>query len=147
MGNVLSFFRKLLFLSPSIDYHVISRRTEEKINEFIIHHKLQDIKVRLNQYAPHDEFLRLFQKNNMSILIRIPLGFLAFLYYFFYPGRVFGGDWYNPFSNSINIYSDHSAIALHELGHAVDFRNRKYPGLYQITRFIPFAAQRRFERT
>jgi hypothetical protein len=140
LGNVLSLPEKLLLLCMKIDNHMISEGTERMVHEFISHHNLKDIKIRLNQYAPHDEFLRLFKNSNIHILIRLTIGLLTCIGYLLNPGRIFGGDFYNPFSNSVNIFSDHVAIALHELGHALDFRNRKYPGLYALMRLLPFVA-------
>ena len=45
------------------------------------------------------------------------------VFYTIFPGRVFGGDRYNPFTNTINLYSDHPSIALHEAAHAKDRNN------------------------
>jgi len=53
---------------------------------------------------------------------------------------LFGGDFYNPYTNSANIFSDHPAIALHELGHALDFERRRHRGLYSLLQVIPFVA-------
>ena len=140
LGNVLSLPSKVLLLSMKIDSHMITDDVVPPILEFISCHDLYDVKVRLNQFAPHDEFLRLFKNNNMNILIRIFFGIFFLLGYLLNPGRLFGGDFYNPTTNSVNIFSNHTGIALHELGHALDFKNRKYPGLYQLSRFIPFVA-------
>ena len=58
LGNVLSIPSKILFLSKKIDNHMISDDIAAYVAEFITFHKLYDIKVRLNQFAPHDEFLK-----------------------------------------------------------------------------------------
>ncbi len=52
-------------------------------------------------------------------------------------GRVLGGDHYNPYTNTIHLFSDDSAIALHEAGHAVDFAKKAQPGYYAIGRILP----------
>ena len=54
----------------------------------------------------------------------------------FFAGLI-GGDNYNPFTNTINIYSDHPAIALHEAAHAKDFASQKDKGLYAAARLLP----------
>ncbi len=54
------------------------------------------------------------------------------------PGRFFGGDNYNPFSNTLNLYSDLAPIALHEAGHARDFARQRYKGIYAILYVVPF---------
>ncbi len=119
---------------------MISSETEEHVIAFMVHHQLYDVRVRLNQYAPGDEFLRLFAKSRMNVLIRFFFWCFSFIGYVLNPGRIFGGDFYNPATNAVNLFSNNVGIALHELGHALDFRRRKYPGLYQLSRFIPFVA-------
>ncbi|MDB4443895.1 hypothetical protein N9174_00970 [bacterium] len=140
LGNILSIPSKILLFSRKVDSHMISSETETYILEFLMYHNLYDVKVRLNQYAPYDEIRRISQKNRMNILIRIYVWLFSMIAYVLNPGRLFGGDYYNPATNSVNIFSNHVGIALHELGHALDFSKRKYPGLYQLSRFLPFVA-------
>jgi hypothetical protein len=140
LGNILSIPSKALLLSAKIDSHMISSKTEELMLSFIIRHDLYDVRVRLNEFAPMSELKRIFKPNNMNIIIRVFFGFLSVLIYLFNPGRIFGGDFYNPATKTVNLFSDHPGVALHELGHALDFKRRKYPGLYQLFRFIPFVA-------
>ena len=140
LGNILSIPSKILLFSRKVDSHMISSGTEAYILEFLMYHNLYDVKVRLNQYAPYDEIRRISQKNKMNILIRLYVWAFSMIAYVLNPGRLFGGDYYNPATNSVNVFSNHVGIALHELGHALDFSKRKYPGLYQLIRFIPFVA-------
>lgn len=140
LGNLLSLPSKILLLNPYIDSHNIDKKYEKYISEFIEQYKLYDVKVRLNQYAPLSEFQRIFMKNHMNILFRLFFGVFYFIGYLLNIGRLFGGDNYSPVTNSVNIYSNNPSIILHELGHALDFRRRKYPGLYMILKFIPFVS-------
>jgi len=52
-------------------------------------------------------------------------------------GKVMGGDYYNPISGTISVRSNIPAIAAHEIGHAADFSNIKFPSLYTTARLIP----------
>jgi len=104
LGNILSLPLKILYLTPSIDSHMISSETEEHIIAFIVHHELYDVKVRLNQYAPADEFRRLFIRSDMNPVIRFCFWLISFVGYVLNPGRVFGGDFYNPATNVVNIF-------------------------------------------
>lgn len=140
LGNVLSIPQKIMFLSGKIDNHMISNETVAYIAEFIIHHKLYDVKVRVNQFSPHGELVRLFKNKRMNLFFRIVFGIFYLLGLLVNPGRIFGGDFYHPATNSVNLFSDHAGIALHELGHALDFKKRKYPGIYSLIRYIPFVA-------
>lgn len=140
LGNIFLIPSKLLLLSLKIDSHMISHKTEQLILSFIVRHGLYDVKVRLNEFAPLNEMKRIFQPNRMNPIVRIFFGFLSMLFYVLNPGRLFGGDFYNPATKTVHLFSDHAGIALHELGHALDFKSRQYPGLYQCLRFLPFVA-------
>jgi hypothetical protein len=54
-----------------------------------------------------------------------------------FPGRVIGGDHFNPFTNTLHIYSDVPAVAIHEGGHAKDFARRYYKGTYAAGYLLP----------
>jgi hypothetical protein len=62
------------------------------------------------------------------------------LFYTILPGRVFGGDNYNPFTNTISLYSDLPAVALHEGGHAKDFAEKTYRGTYAAIGILPLVS-------
>ena len=53
------------------------------------------------------------------------------------PGRIFGGDRYNPFTNSLYLNSDVAAVALREAAYAKDVRSHKLPGTYAATQELP----------
>jgi hypothetical protein len=68
---------------------------------------------------------------------RYTVGILSALGYTILPGRLFGGDNYNPYTNTINLYSDLPAVALHEGAHAKDFAVREYKGTYAFLYMWP----------
>lgn len=137
IGNILSIFPKIIFLNWRMNNHRISGETEDYMKRFIERHGLEDVTVRLNQYAPIEELLSLEKNKSVSPLLRYPFGGLFMFSYTFTPMRLVGGDCYNPYANTVHIFSDHIGIALHELGHALDFKRRRFPGLYSLLRFIP----------
>lgn len=140
MGNILSIQSKLLLLNFSIDNHRISNDNKQIAIDFIEHHKLYDTKIRFNEYAPSDELKRLFNVTRINFIFKYIFGLFHTLSYVINPGRLFGGDYYNPITNTVNIYSNNPAIILHELGHALDFNQRIYPGLYMLLRYIPIVS-------
>lgn len=130
---------KVLLLNKNYANHDISPRTEAIVADFIKVNHLEGVKVRINQFAPFQTVWRTVTNGQVGIPYRIlglPMGFLASTV-----GRPFGGliisDFYDPFSNTVNIYSDDVSIALHELGHAKDFAHRRWRGTYAITRKFP----------
>ena len=75
---------------------------------------------------------------------RWTLGLMTVSTYTVLPERllagIFGGDHYNPYTNTISLYSDSRAITIHEAGHSKDFakkRNRHWKGVYAAIRLIP----------
>ena len=127
-----SLFGKLILWNIKVQNHEISRTTEDAIRDYLAANDLAHVKVRLNQYAVGAEWRR--WKHNYAIGggWKYTVGVLNMLYYTVLPGRFFGGDHYNPYSNTINIYSDVSAIGLHESGHSKDFARRTWKGTYSI---------------
>ena len=134
-GSLLS---KLLLWNGKVDSHQISDETVEALVQFCKEHELGDAKICINAYSVRDEWHRTFSNTNIHPVWRYPFGFLAWAQYTIMPGRFFGGDNYNPFSNTINIYSDLKPVALHEAGHAQDFARQRLKGTYAFLYMIPF---------
>ena len=128
---------KLALLSWHVENHDVSPETEVALLEYLDLNRLCRVKVRINQYAPGGEYRRLFRNRDVGAGWRYTLGLLTVTLYTIFPERVFGGDNYNPFTNTVHLYSDESAIALHEGGHAKDFAETTHKGLYAAVRLLP----------
>lgn len=137
LANVLAVPNKLLFLNADFESHQLDRAIEADIEQFVRRHQMQDVYVRLNAYDPVGELGRLFTNRRVSLLLRLSIGLLSWLAYCLNIGRLFGGDHYNPFTNTVNLYSGNRSIALHELGHVKDFHGVRFPGLYALLRMLP----------
>jgi hypothetical protein len=133
-----SLLGKLLLWNGNVDSHEVSEETIQAAIGFCQENDLGDVMIRVNAYSVADEWRRTFGNDNVGPIWRYPLGFLAWLQYTALPGRFFGGDNYNPYSNTINLYSDLKPIALHEAGHAQDFASRRDKGLYAFLYMVPF---------
>ncbi len=142
IGNVLGLPYKILLWSWKVDNHAVSEKTEQALVEFLASTSadpaLADARFRLNQYSPLDDLHRLIINHHMSWPFRLLLGVpTTLISEVLLPGRLLGGDHYNPFTNTVHIYSDDSAITLHETGHAEDFAEQSYPGVYATLRLLP----------
>lgn len=129
-GWLIGIPSKLLLWDHRIDRHRISEPTIEAATDYMRANELAHVQVRLNQYAPHKDFKRLRKNTSVAWPYRYTLGLLSVGGEAILPGRLFGGDHYNPFTQTVHLYSDVPAIALHELAHAKDFSRRTYPGTY-----------------
>ncbi len=138
LGNLLSLPKKILLLNPKVDSHSVSPKTEASLQEFLAAHPeaAKDLKVRINQWTPVGEFKRLIRNRRIEWYFRVFPGIPTTLFSSV-TGRVLGGDHYNPYTNTIHLFSDDPAIALHEAGHAVDFAKQTQPGYYAVGRILP----------
>lgn len=134
-----SLIGKAILTDRKVDSHQISPTTVEALDRYIKANGLGDMKVRVNQYDPKGEWRRLRANKKVGAGWRYTLGVLSWVGYTILPGRVIGGDSYNPFTHTINLYSDIPVIALHEGGHGKDFRGRKYTGTHAAAYILPFA--------
>jgi hypothetical protein len=133
-----SWLGKLVLWDRRVDNHRIGEETKAILERYIAANELHHVKVRLNQYHPRGEFRRIRQNKSMGAGWRYTVGMISWLQYTLLPGRILGGDHYNPYSNTIHLYSDIPAIAVHEGGHAKDFAERKRKGTYAFIYVIPF---------
>lgn len=138
-GDLLSKLPQLLFWDLRYGNHRISVETEQALLEFAREYELKDVKFSLNQWAPHKEIGRLVTNPHIGWPYKIlffPSTLITSLL-----GRPFSGllisDYYDPGSNTVHIFSDHPAIALHEGGHALDFSRKEFKGTYAIARILP----------
>ncbi len=137
VGWVFGIPGRLLLWDPRIDNHHLSCHSEAVLAGYLHDNDLQHVKMRLNQYAPLEDWRRLRANKTVGWGYRYTLGALSLLGEAILPGRIFGGDHYNPFTATVHLYSDLPAIALHEAAHAKDFSRRDYPGTYALAYLIP----------
>jgi hypothetical protein len=105
--------------------------TYAKVNE------LDGLCVRVNQYAPIDEWKRLTKNDQISPGWRYTVGALSLVGYTLLPGRIIGVDNYNPYTNSVYVYSDVPALAMEAAAYAKDVKHRDLPGTYAAVNSLP----------
>ena len=137
IGWVIGIPDKIILWDRRVANHDISLESEAAIAEYLAVNDLSTVKVRLNQYAPLDDWRRLRANTAVGFGWRYTVGTLVWLGETIFPGRVFGYDHFNPFSNTVYVFSDAPAIGLHESAHAKDFARRKYKGTYAAIYFLP----------
>ena len=132
---------KLVLWNWNMESHEISEETKVYMKKYMIENNLRDVKVRFNQYSPLSEWRRLTKNENINPIARYTVGTISLLGYTFLPERliagVYGGDHYNSFTNTINIYSNSIPVVIHEAGHSKDFLQRENRTLYAMIYAIP----------
>lgn len=136
-GRVLGVPRQLLLWNRRVSNHNISDHTEQIVSDYLTVNELPEVLVRVNEYAPLAEWKRLRNNRRVGAGWRYTAGTLELLRYTLLPGRLFGEDWYNPFTDTINLYSDVPAIALHEAAYAKNIHHRRRPGTYAVLQHVP----------
>lgn len=142
LGNVLGIPAKIVLWSWKVNNHDISAHTEQFLVDYLEATSpfpaLDEARFRINEYAPIDELKRLVHNHHVAWPYRLLLGLpLTLIFEVLLPGRLLGGDHYNPFTNSVHLYSDDGAIALHEAGHAHDTAQQRFKGTYATLRLLP----------
>lgn len=124
-GSIASIPQKVILLNPNIDSHIVNSKTEQYLRDFIRDNTetMRGVKVRINQCSPIQELDRLVKNKHVSLIWRIFPGIPVTIWSSL-TGRILGGDNYNPYTNTISLYSNDPAVALHEACHAKDFMSR-----------------------
>ncbi|WP_028886924.1 hypothetical protein [Teredinibacter turnerae] len=135
-----SLLAKLVLWNKKVDSHEVSAETIDVLAEYLARNELDDVQVLVNTYKPGVQWSRTFRNREIGGFWRFTLGIFNAVGYTILPGRFFGGDHFNPYSNTISIYSDIPSVLLHEGGHAKDFNSRKYKGIYSAIYGIPGVA-------
>lgn len=137
VGWLLGIPSKILLWDRRADNHNIGTETESAIASYLYDNELDSVRVRINQYRPGEDWKRLVKNKSVAAPWRYSLGALSVLGETVIPGRLFGGDHYNPYTNTVHIYSDIPSVALHEGAHAKDFARRKWKGTYAAAYLLP----------
>jgi hypothetical protein len=137
VGWVVGVPSKLILLDSRMDNHHVGDDTVGALRAHLERNGLSDVKVRVNQYAPQREFRRLVRNKSVGWGWRYTIGLVSWLYQAVLPGRILGGDNYNPYTDTINLYSDVRAVAVHEGGHAKDLAARRFKGAYAFAYSLP----------
>ncbi len=135
-----SLLAKLMLWDRDVDSHEISACTLAHLDAYLQFNGLDHVQVLANRYAPGNQWRRLFKNRAVGAFWRYTIGVLSVSLYTIMPGRFFGGDAFNPYTNTIYLYSDDPAIALHEAAHAKDFARRRLKGLHAAIYALPLAA-------
>ena len=104
-GKFFGLPNRIAIGKSGIDSHSVSHATEMKITNYLEQNNLNSVLIRSNQYAPLDEFKRTLANDRIRPIWKSTFGTYNLLKYTLLPGRIVGGDWYNPYSNSLHVYS------------------------------------------
>ncbi len=128
---------RLIRLNKKINNHQVSPETLDKLRTYLVENDLTDVTILVNHYDPRDQWQRLKENRRVGAGWRYTLGTLNLLTYTLFPSRVFGGDGYNPFTNTMQVNSDLPAIALYEAAFAKNVHAHRRAGTYVALTGLP----------
>lgn len=137
LRDIARFPSRLFRLGREVDEAEEARQAEEQVAEYLEQNDLTDVYVAINQYEPRDQWRRLRENERVGAGWRYSLGALSVVGYTLLPGRVFGRDSYNPYTNTLSVNSGNSTQALFEAAYAKDVHARNNPGSYVAISSLP----------
>lgn len=136
LAKLLALPEQLIFWDFRLKNRNVSDTTLEELRQFLMYYQLNDVKVRVNRTAPIDQYRRLFGNDDLFWLFKVFPGFFVTTISLI-SERITAGDYYNPYTNTIHLFSDIPAVALHEGGHAKDTAGQDDGGLNSVLRIVP----------
>lgn len=130
IGYVLGTPARLVTLNKKTNNHHVSAETVEKLKVYLAVNDITDVYVAVNEYDPKGQWQRLRENTRVAPGWRYSLGTLSWLGYTVLPNRIFGGDRYSPYTNTLNLSSDVPAQVLSAAAYAKDIHSQRLPGTY-----------------
>jgi hypothetical protein len=137
IGWIVGIPRRIVLWDRRVDNHQVQPETMAEVATYAKVNELDGICVRVNQYAPADEWKRLTKNDRISPGWRYTVGAASLIGYTLLPGRIIGIDNYNPYTNSVYVYSDVPALAMEAAAYAKDIKQRELPGTYATVNTLP----------
>jgi hypothetical protein len=137
VGWVFGIPKKIILWDRRAVNHRVSVETEQNLAQYLEANGLTSTKVRINQYDPVGEWQRLRANKEVGAGWRYTVGAFDTLAYTVFPGRLFGSDRYNPYTDSVYVYSDIPCLAQEQAGYAKLVHARPHPGTYAALTSLP----------
>jgi hypothetical protein len=106
-------------------------------SNYLDNNSLKGLFIDVREYDPGQQWQRLVDNNRVSPIWKYTLGSAYHLGYSILPGRAFGYDRYDPFTNTLSINSTRPSSALFTAGYVKKIYDQRYPGTYVAANFLP----------
>lgn len=109
----------------------------QSASDYLDDNGLNGVNIDVREYNPKAQWNRLKSNTRIAPLWKYTGGTLYHLGYCVFPGRAFGFDHYNGFTNTLSINSLSSASAVFQAGYVKKIYAQRYPGTFIATTFMP----------
>jgi len=136
MRDVVEFPRKL-FRFGRPDTRPATAEVEQTVVTYLEKNDLTDVAVEVGEYDPSRQWQRLRENQRVGPLWKYSVGSLTVVGYSLLPGRVFGIDCYNPFTDTLCVNSRNPPQALFEAARAKALRGEQFVGSSVVLSSLP----------
>jgi hypothetical protein len=109
----------------------------ESATEYLDDNNLSGVYIDVREYDPQEQWRRLRSNDRIAPIFKYTGGTLRHVRYCILPGRVFGFDSYNAYTNTLCIDSASEASAVFHAGYVKKLYAEKYPGIYMAANWLP----------
>lgn len=140
LGHFGSLFAKLIFLDSNIGWGLDENRSRAVLSMLEKDEEIKDLTVRINHTEAFYDTYRMFTEEKLTernnILARATIGLFDFVKDELW-AEFFRGDYYNPMTKTVVVYSNVESISAHEIGHHKDFSFFTSDWEYSLTGMLP----------
>ncbi len=109
----------------------------QSASDYLDDNGLSGVNIDVREYNPKAQWNRLKSNTRIAPLWKYTGGTFYHLGYCVFPGRAFGFDHYNGFTNTLSINSLSSASAVFQAGYVKKIYDQRYPGTFIAMTFMP----------
>jgi len=128
---------RILHLSTETPSRELTPETAERLNNYLQRNELDDLHIEIRHHDPAGQWRRLRQNSRISPLWRYTAGAMSLIGYTLFPGRVWGTNCYNPYTDSLSINSNRPLELLQQSAVAKEIRRKRWPGPYAAFTSLP----------
>ncbi len=122
---------------PEEDPGALRLQAVQTATDYLDDNGLKGVYIDVREYNPREQWNRLQNNQRISSFWKYTGGSLYHLGYCVLPGRAFGMDSYNGFTNTLSINSTSSANSILHAGYVKKLYDQRYPGTYIAANWLP----------
>ena len=130
-------YPRTLFRFGRPDPRPSQEEVEQTVITYLEKNDLTDVEVEVGEYDPGTQWQRLRDNPRVSPFWKYSVGSLTVVGYSVLPGRAFGIDSYNPFTDTLSLNSRNPHRALFEASRAKALRGEHYVGSSAVLSSLP----------
>ena len=109
----------------------------QSASDYLDENGLKGVYIDVREYNPREQWNRLRSNTRVSPFWKYTGGTLYHAVYCVLPGRAFGYDQFNGFTNTLSINSLSSPSAVFQAGYVKKIYDQRYPGTYIAMNWLP----------